>query len=220
MTFIFILGTHVAGIIAANATGISQTGFIPAAPFLGVAPQATLGAYITAAAIFRAFDDKADIMYITFSQGNDGVQGLQTGDDPAISSGAMAIASIDNALTTNPYLITPDGVRILYSPGAAFGGWQSIVNSIIVVNDPQATVSDGCNGPAKSIAGAVVLYKFSAGDSCGSTGRCNKAASAGATGCLLYNVGPITGFSFFISFSFELEPVFQDRRLSQVEVSL
>ncbi|CAF2812171.1 unnamed protein product [Rotaria sp. Silwood2] len=38
-------GTHVAGIIAANATGMSQTGFIPIAPFFGVAPQATLGAY-------------------------------------------------------------------------------------------------------------------------------------------------------------------------------
>ncbi|CAF3755063.1 unnamed protein product [Rotaria sp. Silwood1] len=37
-------GTHVAGIIAANATEISQIGFMPIVPFLGVAPQATLGA--------------------------------------------------------------------------------------------------------------------------------------------------------------------------------
>ncbi|CAF3826629.1 unnamed protein product [Rotaria sordida] len=37
-------GTHVAGIIAANAIGISQPGFIPDVPFLGVAPEATLGA--------------------------------------------------------------------------------------------------------------------------------------------------------------------------------
>ena len=44
MSFIFILGTHVAGIIAANTTGMFQTGFNPVAPFLGVAPQATLGA--------------------------------------------------------------------------------------------------------------------------------------------------------------------------------
>ncbi|CAF3884080.1 unnamed protein product, partial [Rotaria sordida] len=36
-------GTHVAGIVAANATEMTQTGFIPFQSFLGVAPQATLG---------------------------------------------------------------------------------------------------------------------------------------------------------------------------------
>jgi hypothetical protein len=40
---IIILGTQVAGIIAANATDITQTGYIPVEPFLGVAPQATIG---------------------------------------------------------------------------------------------------------------------------------------------------------------------------------
>lgn len=39
-----MLGTHVAGIVAANATEINQTGFIPFQPFIGVAPQVTLGA--------------------------------------------------------------------------------------------------------------------------------------------------------------------------------
>ncbi len=37
-------GTHVAGIIAANTTGINATFFIPDVPFIGVAPQVTLGA--------------------------------------------------------------------------------------------------------------------------------------------------------------------------------
>jgi hypothetical protein len=37
-------GTHVAGIIAANATDINETVFIPFEPFVGVAPQVTLGA--------------------------------------------------------------------------------------------------------------------------------------------------------------------------------
>lgn len=37
-------GTHVAGIVAANGTSMSQTGFIPIVPFVGVAPDATLGA--------------------------------------------------------------------------------------------------------------------------------------------------------------------------------
>lgn len=37
-------GTHVTGIIAANATGITETGFISYVPFVGVAPQVTIGA--------------------------------------------------------------------------------------------------------------------------------------------------------------------------------
>ncbi|CAF5195974.1 unnamed protein product, partial [Rotaria magnacalcarata] len=63
-------GTHVAGIVAANATTISQAGFTPIVPFIGVAPQAILGAYMITAAIYRAFDDKADI--ITLSVGGPG----------------------------------------------------------------------------------------------------------------------------------------------------
>lgn len=38
------IGTHVAGIIAANATGMYKTGYIPKMPFIGVAPQVTIGA--------------------------------------------------------------------------------------------------------------------------------------------------------------------------------
>jgi hypothetical protein len=41
---IFYAGTHVAGIIAANTTGIKETVFIPYVPFIGVAPQVTIGA--------------------------------------------------------------------------------------------------------------------------------------------------------------------------------
>ncbi|CAF2812166.1 unnamed protein product [Rotaria sp. Silwood2] len=143
-------------------------------------------------------------VYITFSQGNDGGQGLQTSGNPAISSGAMAIASIDNSHTPQSYLSTPDGEKIFYSAGANSGGWHSTVNSIIVVNDPQATANDGCNGPTKSVAGAVVLYAYNIGDLCNSAVRCNKAAAAGATGCLLYNVGAISGSSAIPSGSISL----------------
>ena len=38
------IGTHVAGIIAANSTGITSLNFASYMPFLGVAPQVTLGA--------------------------------------------------------------------------------------------------------------------------------------------------------------------------------
>ncbi|CAF5204171.1 unnamed protein product, partial [Rotaria magnacalcarata] len=133
-------------------------------------------------------------VYFTISQGNDGAQGLQTSGNPAISSGAMAVASIDNSNVPQLYLLTPDGETIFYSAGSIFGGWQFNVNSIIVVNDRQAAVNDGCSGPVKPVTGAVVLYSYNPADTCNSAVRCDKAAEAGASGCLIYNVGAITGF--------------------------
>jgi len=38
------IGTHVAGIIAANTTGITEEDFTSYIPFIGVAPQVTIGA--------------------------------------------------------------------------------------------------------------------------------------------------------------------------------
>ena len=42
--YIICIGTHVAGIIGANTTGITSGIFMSNTPFIGVAPQATLGA--------------------------------------------------------------------------------------------------------------------------------------------------------------------------------
>ena len=42
--YIHYAGTHVAGIIAANATGKYETGYTPYMPFIGIAPQVTIGA--------------------------------------------------------------------------------------------------------------------------------------------------------------------------------
>ena len=46
ISFVYInnTGTHVAGIIAADATGKYETNYTPYIPFVGVAPQVTLGA--------------------------------------------------------------------------------------------------------------------------------------------------------------------------------
>ena len=38
------LGTHVAGLIAANTSGIIEKEFISPVPFIGVAPRVTIGA--------------------------------------------------------------------------------------------------------------------------------------------------------------------------------
>ncbi|CAF3474670.1 unnamed protein product, partial [Rotaria sp. Silwood2] len=167
-------GTHIAGILAANATEIVQTNYSPIEPFIGVAPQATIGAYrifgcsengtttdIITAAIYRAFEDKADIItmsigsmgsyaersdavavkrvseagvYVVCSMGNDGREGLQTGANPAIAKDAIAVGSVDNSYEAQLYLITPNGEKIFYIPGIAYGGWRSTIYSTIVVN--------------------------------------------------------------------------------------
>ncbi|CAF1433292.1 unnamed protein product, partial [Adineta steineri] len=137
-------GTHVAGIVAANGTGITQAGFIPFQPFLGVAPQATIGAFTMSVGSAGAYTERSDMIaaqrvseqgvYLTFSFGNAGSMGLQTCGSPSISPGAIAVASIDNLHAAQLQLFTPDNETIFYLPGTAFGGWQTTVQSIIIVN--------------------------------------------------------------------------------------
>lgn len=58
-------------------------------------------------------------------------------------------------------------------------------------------MNDGCSGPLKNVTGAVVLYAFDNADNCNSAIRCNKAAEANASGCLIYNVGAISGLLLY-----------------------
>jgi hypothetical protein len=55
-------------------------------------------------------------------------------------------------------------------------------------------------------------------DMCGSATRCNLAADAGAIGCLLYNVGSITGFVSLLSIPFQVNLVFQAHQKFRAEV--
>ncbi|CAF0768404.1 unnamed protein product [Adineta ricciae] len=231
-------GTHVAGIIAANSTGITSLNFTSYMPFLGVAPQVTLGAYrvfscqggspsdAVTEAIYRAYNDRADVInlslgapgpypgtaegvaikrvtnagvYVAVAASNDGQAGVQTTDDIANEAASMTVGSIDNKytlLTNASIMIGPNSTKILYQPGTNYGAWRSIVNSTIVVNDPNGTNSDdGCNGPSIVVMGAVVLFHFQDNDQCGTAVRCNKAAVQGAIGCLIYNTSNMEGSS-------------------------
>ncbi|KAJ3192789.1 hypothetical protein HK101_005963 [Irineochytrium annulatum] len=75
-------GTHVAGIVAGDASNITATGFIPAVPWTGVAPNANIFAYkvfgcpadstgtdVMAAAIYRAHNDGADLINLSIGGG-------------------------------------------------------------------------------------------------------------------------------------------------------
>ncbi|CAF3980441.1 unnamed protein product [Adineta steineri] len=216
-------GTHVAGIVGANINGINQTYFIPSVPFSGVAPDVTLGAYrvfgcpadmtttdLVTAALYRAYDDKADIItisiggaaaytedprtiaiqritnmgvYVTVALGNEGEGGLETVNMPGAAPDAMAIGSADSTYTLRYYIIAPDDSKIFYDPGTAF--------------DPNGEANDGCVTSNPSMNGTVVLFTYTAQDICSVGYRCNLAFEAGARGCLIYNIGLTLG-SYFI----------------------
>ncbi|KAJ3018739.1 hypothetical protein HKX48_002653 [Thoreauomyces humboldtii] len=93
-------GTHCAGIIGADASAITTPGFIPALPWVGVAPGAELGAFrvfgcggdsgndIITKAVYHAFEQGADV--ISMSLGSPGV----IGDGDSLSD---AIARVTRA---------------------------------------------------------------------------------------------------------------------------
>lgn len=74
------------------------------------------------------------IVYVTVANGNDGDSGLQTVGNPGDAPNAVAVASVDNKYPALAIIIAPSGKKIPYLSGLAFGGWQSFVNSTIVVN--------------------------------------------------------------------------------------
>ncbi|KAJ3107296.1 hypothetical protein HDU97_004435 [Phlyctochytrium planicorne] len=87
-------GTHVAGIVGADARNITAPEWVTDVPFTGVAPEVTLGAYrvfgcggggtqtdVMAAAIYMAAEDGADII------------NLSIGGGPAFADDASAVAA-------------------------------------------------------------------------------------------------------------------------------
>ncbi|CAF1033567.1 unnamed protein product [Adineta steineri] len=187
-------GTHVAGILAANATNIDEAFYTPIVPFVGVAPESTILALTMS--IGSNFPYLTDIgtltveyviqmgVYMTIAAGNSGTNGLLTSGDPAIASHAISVASVDNVNTISFKMIAPNGKIIYYRTQPPFANEQSKFESKIVVNDPSRGVNDGCNGLKVSVIDAVVLFAYSLDDTCSIYDRCNNAALYGARGCL------------------------------------
>jgi subtilisin family serine protease len=121
-------GTHVSGIVAADATNITTPGFVPDFPFTGAAPGATLAAYrvfgcspaygtsddIIAAAILRAAQDGADIINLSIGNvdyaDNVGAVAAQI----VAKAGHIVVGAIGNSGLAGAYV--PD------SPGLSLGG--------------------------------------------------------------------------------------------------
>lgn len=63
-------------------------------------------------------------------------------------------------------------------------------------------MNDGCFGLSNAnVSNAVVLFYVSDEDECSDDTRCYTASSAGAVGCLLYNVAETEGIFFNLLFS-------------------
>ncbi|KAJ3205250.1 hypothetical protein HDU67_008940 [Dinochytrium kinnereticum] len=138
-------GTHVAGIVAADASAIKNATWATDVPFTGVAPEATLGAYrvfscagggtasdIIAEAIYRAAADGADIINLSLGGGpvfNDFVTSVAA--TRVSETGTLVISSNGNAGAR--------GTFVGGSPGTAAGGLG--IASFDNVNVPKAFVS-------------------------------------------------------------------------------
>ncbi|KAJ3249583.1 hypothetical protein HDU78_000110 [Chytriomyces hyalinus] len=103
-------GTHVAGIIAADARNITDAGFVPTFAFTGVAPEASILAYrvfgctgsvgndIITAALYRAAADGANVINLSLGGGpsyNDDPQDIAA--EVIAKKGVMVIASAGNS---------------------------------------------------------------------------------------------------------------------------
>ncbi|KAJ3152638.1 hypothetical protein HDU89_001331 [Geranomyces variabilis] len=144
-------GTHTTGIIAADARGITQTGFKPFADFVGVAPEATIGHYrifgcngnngddVMANAIFRAYADGAQIISISIGE---------AGATPDESLTPRAIELVKNAGVHVVVSAGNDGAGGLYTIGDPAHAKPSYAVASI---DNHAAVGSAFTGPDNAV---------------------------------------------------------------------
>ncbi|KAJ3002785.1 UNVERIFIED_CONTAM: hypothetical protein HDU68_006007, partial [Siphonaria sp. JEL0065] len=152
-------GTHVAGIIAADARNITTPGFIPSIPFTGVAPDANIFAYrvfgckgstqtdIIAAAIYRAAEDGAHVISISIGGGPN-----YATDDDAIAAdivgkaGHFVINSAGNAGANGPYQVGGSGISLGGLAIASFDNMAAPVPYMLIDNVQYPYGVGGNNG--------------------------------------------------------------------------
>ncbi|UJR24182.1 hypothetical protein I4U23_027148 [Adineta vaga] len=203
-------GTHVAGIIGANTTGIDQPLYTPFEHFIGVAPRAKLGAYrvfgcsgyvtsdVVAKAIYRAYDDGMDI--ITLSLG-----GL---DAYRLSVDTIAAQLVSEAGAYITISAGNDGTKGLYStqsPAIASGAMTigsidnkyQLTSIIITPNGKQINYSPGFYGGwTSNVTSKIVVNDPNRGLNDGCNGINNPTTVIGAVVLFSYNVQD-TCSSFF-----------------------
>ncbi|KAJ3248094.1 hypothetical protein HDU77_008246, partial [Chytriomyces hyalinus] len=123
-------GTHVAGIVAADARNITTPGYVPAVPFTGVAYEANILAYrvfgcpadstasdVMAAAIYRAADDGADVINLSIGGGPDYPDEVDTIAAEVVGkAGHFVLASAGNS--------GAKGLQVTGNPSNSNGGFS------------------------------------------------------------------------------------------------
>ncbi|KAJ3241853.1 hypothetical protein HDU81_009715 [Chytriomyces hyalinus] len=159
-------GTHVAGIIAADARNITDAGFVPTFAFTGVAPEASILAYrvfgctgsvgndIITAALYRAAADGANVINLSLGGGpsyNDDPQDIAA--EVIAKKGVMVIASAGNSGTA--------GIQTTGNPGNSKGAisvasFDNVVAPYAAITVDGAPYIYGLGSNAKFVPGQVL----------------------------------------------------------------
>ncbi|KAJ3411913.1 hypothetical protein HDV05_001494 [Chytridiales sp. JEL 0842] len=130
--------------------------------------------------------------FVVGSNGNDGRAGAFTQGGVGVTDGAISIGSFDN-LEQPQTALNIDGKTYPLSPSTANRDFPKGENTwdYIITDPDNKTPQDGCNGVPFSVspAGKIAIIRFGLNGEpgfCGSAARCNAAAAAGATACIIY----------------------------------
>ncbi|KAI8601648.1 peptidase S8/S53 domain-containing protein, partial [Dissophora ornata] len=139
-------GSHVAGIIGANALDI-KTSPQPPQPFVGVAPEVTLGAYrifgcqgdvsddVILAAMEMAFHDGMDIINMSLGGGSSYKSNPQAVlGDKLVALGMALVAAAGNDGTEGVWMVSDLGLGDLSSSVASFDNAFGFYNSFTYAN--------------------------------------------------------------------------------------
>ncbi|KAG0050364.1 hypothetical protein BGZ83_004866 [Gryganskiella cystojenkinii] len=134
-------GSHVAGIIGANALNIKTTPK-PPQPFVGVAPEVTLGAYrifgckgnagddVIMAAMEMAFNDGMDIINMSLGGGSSYKYNPQAVlGDKLVAKGMVLAAAAGNDGSEGVWMVSDTGLGDLSSSVASFDNIYGFYNS-------------------------------------------------------------------------------------------
>ncbi|KAI8825384.1 peptidase S8/S53 domain-containing protein, partial [Chytriomyces cf. hyalinus JEL632] len=141
-------GTHVAGIVAADARNITTPGYVPSVPFTGVAYEANLLAYrvfgcpadstasdVMAAAIYRAANDGADLINLSIGGGPNYPEEVDTIAAEVVGrSGHFVLASAGNS--------GAKGIQVTGNPSNSHGGFSVASFDSTVTPSPYSLIDD------------------------------------------------------------------------------
>ncbi|KAF9363145.1 hypothetical protein BGX34_004764 [Mortierella sp. NVP85] len=133
-------GTHVAGIIGANALNIKSPK--PPQPFVGVAPEVTFGAYrvfgcagdspddVILAAMQRASKDGMDVINLSLGSGSDyKYNAVAVLGDKLVKSGVAVIAAAGNDGSDGVWMVSDTGLGDLATSAASFDNAYEFLHS-------------------------------------------------------------------------------------------